>query len=371
MSPDHKKRPASGPTSPDPGTIGMKEIARVVGVSKTTVHRALTGSGRISEDTRRRILEVAHQWDYLPNDLGRSLRQRRTGAIGVITSFVSNSFFASLLSAIEEAASSQGFSLVICCSEGSVDLEENHINILRERRVDGLLIAPACSQGASEHFERLKRADIPFVFIDNHVPSVSTDTVMTDHRLGGQLVARHLLDGNRSRFGVISTTDDASWSAALAERIAGFMDIAVPAGAEITRIGRQQLWNPWEDYGQFCLADFLDNKGSVDAIFALNDQLAIGALSCCHTRGLKVPDDIAVAGFDDLEVSRFMTPRLTTVRQPTRQIAWEAVKLLLARMGGDRSDRAHQVRLRPVLMQRDSTPRPTNARFLLDPDDCV
>lgn len=363
MPPDHKQRPTSEPPAPQPSSVGMKEIARIVGVSKTTVHRALTGSGRISEETRKRILEVAVQWDYTPNDLGRSLRQRKTGTIGVITSFVSNSFFSNLLSAIEEAASSQGFSLVFCCSEGSVELEEQHVSILRERRVDGLIIAPARAEGPAEHLQRLKRAEVPFIFIDTHVPSVSSDYVMTDHRLGGQLIAEHILASGRRHIGLIAPLGVAPWSTAIAERIDGFMDVAGPAGARVERIGRKQVWEPWEDYGLFCLTDFLDQKGSVEVIFAVTDQMAIGAMHCCHTRGMKIPEDIAIAGYDDLEVSRFLLPRLTTVRQPTRQLAWEAVKMLLARMGGDNSEAAHHIRLRPVLMARESTPRPSSSTF--------
>lgn len=354
-----KKRARLRPqaVSDDRNAPGMKEIADRVGVSKTTVHRALTGSGRISDRTRKQILDVAAELDYAPNIVARSLRRQKTGTIGVITNGMSNSFYSNLLAAVEEAATGQGFSLLLACSSGSAELEAANMALLREKRVDGLLITPASPVQNVDGYERIKRAELPFVYMDRIVPSVSADAVMTDHRLGGQLVAEHLIAAGRRKIGVILPVNERQQATSIQERLAGLMDVAGHKGVSVTQIGEDVSWATWEDYAAQSLTAFLDGGGSVDAIFGVNDQIALGAMSVCHRRGLRVPDDVAIAGYDDLEISSFLTPSLTTIRQPTRQIAWEAVKLLLSAIGGGPPEEAVQVRLRPTLMERESTPR--------------
>lgn len=359
----------SGRAAEDINSPGMKEIAARVGVSKTTVHRALTGSGRVSPKTRARILAIAAELDYTPNTLARSLRRQRTGTLGVVTNGVSNSFYATLLAAIEEAAGSQGYNLLLCCSGGNAELETEHLGLLREKRVDGLLVAPSSSSANAAQFERLRRGGFPFVFLDRFVPSVSADAVMTDHRLAGQLIGDHLIAAGRRRIGLIVPLDESFMSTSIRERIEGVCDIAKQFGADVVRIGRERYWEPLEDYGFLCVSEFLDSGGTVDALVGMNDHVAIGALFACRTRGVRVPEDIAVTGYDDLDVSSFVTPRLTTIRQPTRQIAWEAVKLLMSRIGGGRADEAVTVRLRPILMERESTPAVRRPVQLLPPED--
>ncbi len=344
------------PPDEDHVNAGMKDIAQRVGVSKTTVHRALTGRGRISSETRERILAVAGELDYTPNTLARSLRRQKTGIIGVIISGVSNSYYASLLSAIEEAASGQGFTLLFCCSTGPRELEITHLNVLREKRVDGLLVAPAHPRRNVEEYERLKRVGLPFVFIDRFMPAISADAVMTDHRLGGQLVAEHMIAGGRRKIGIIMPLDFENLATSIQDRVNGVSDIADQNGVQVVRIGQETLWEPLEDYAAHSLSMFLDSGGEVDAIFGINDHYALGALYACRVRGLDVPGDIAVVGYDDLDVSSYVIPRLTTIRQPVRQLAWESVKVLLSRMGGARPAEAITIRLRPKLMERESTP---------------
>lgn len=340
----------------EPQAAGMKEIAERVGVSKTTVHRALTGSGRISEKTRQKIIAVARELDYTPNTVARSLRRQRTGTVGVITNGMSNSYYANLLAAIEEAASSQGFNLLVCCSNSNGELELRHLSLLREKRVDGLLVAPADPRANVAEYERLARAGLPFVFIDRFVPAVSADAVMTDHRLAGQLMADHVIAAGRKKIGIILPLNEDEMPTSLQERLAGVQDMADQHGAEVLRIGRGDAWDPLEDYGAYCMEDFLSKGGDVDAVLGVNDHFAIGAIYACQQRGIRVPEDIAIGGYDDLDISSFIRPRLTTIRQPTRQVAWEAVKILLSRMAGARPDEAVMVRLRPTLMQRESTP---------------
>lgn len=334
----------------------MKDIAQKVGVSKTTVHRALTGQGRISDVTRKRIIEVAREMDYTPNTLARSLRQRRTATLGVVTQGVSNSFYAGLLASVEEAASSKGYSILFCCSMGNRELEASHLHVLREKRVDGLLVAPSHPEGLAEPYRRLQRAGLPFVFLDRTMPSVAADAVMTDHRLAGELVARHLLEQGCRRIGIICELDPQNRPTSIAERIEGLTSVAVLGGADVIPIGRPCQWDPMEDYAAFALGTFLDAGGDVDAVFGVNDHFALGAVWALRARGIRVPEDVAVAGYDDLDVSSFMHPSLTTIRQPTRQLAWDAVKILLSRMDGSSGEPAC-VRLRPILMERDSSRR--------------
>jgi DNA-binding LacI/PurR family transcriptional regulator len=343
---------SDGPNSP-----GMKEIAERVGVSKTTVHRALTGSGRISARTRERIVAVAAELDYAPNIVARSLRRQRTGTIGIITNGMSNSFYPSLLAAIEEAATGQGFSLLLACSSGSPEIESANIELLREKRVDGLLVSPASPVRNAADYERLKRAGVPFVYIDRFIPSVGADAVMTDHHLAGQIIASHLIGAGRRDIGVILPLNERQQVTSIQERMAGLMEVAGRRDARVTLIGDTAVTGPWEDYAAQSLGAFLDRGGRVDAVFGINDQIALGAMWACHNRGLRVPDHVAVVGYDDLEISSFVTPRLTTIRQPTRQIAWEAVKLLLSAIGSGRPEEPVHMRLRPTLMERESTPR--------------
>lgn len=337
----------------------IHDVARRAGVSISTVSRVLNGTTAVNQDKRRAVLEAAQALGYSPNPAARSLLGKKTGGIGVLLPYVSGEFFAELLNGLDEAAQDTGRFLVVSTSHRHRE-EFNAAIQAMNRRVDGLVVmAPELDAGDVASILGPNR-DV--VFINTFTEGVVTDVLNFDNFGGAFALTRHLLDLGHRRIAVIKGAPGA-WDAR--ERVRGFRAAMAEAGVEDT-LGLEFEGEYIQAAGYAAAKLILDSVPRPTAILAANDYCAAGVLSALNGAGVKVPDEVAVAGFDGVTSARYMLPPLTTVQVPIREIGYQSVSRLVARLEGQEDREVNRHRVMPVeLVVRRSTAKsaPDSARL--------
>jgi LacI family transcriptional regulator len=326
----------------------IREVAESAGVSYATVSHVINNTRLVSPETRERVLAAMAELNYRPNALARSLRQGKTNTIGLVLPDSANPFFAEISRCIEEETFKKGYSVFLCNTELDTQRELFYVDVLSKKQVDGIIFVAAGDQADSLDF--LVSRNMPVVMIDRDVPNVEVDAVLTDHRLGGYLATRHLLELGHTRIACIAGPSSITPSA---ERIIGYRkaleEAGLPYDEKLVLRGDYHAQS-----GMDITHTILRMDPRPTAIFALNDLMALGALRAAAESGCSVPSDLAVVGYDDLELSHFTNPPLTTIAQPKTEIGAQAVDLLVDRMS--RKDRPpSRVVLPPELIVRRST----------------
>jgi LacI family transcriptional regulator len=326
----------------------IREVSESAGVSYATVSHVINNTRLVTPETRERVLAAMDALNYRPNAVARSLRQGKTNTIGLVLPDSANPFFAEISRGIEDEAFKRGYSVFLCNTELDTQRELFYVDVLSNKQVDGIIFVAAGDQADSLDF--LLRRRMPLVMIDRDVPKVEADAVLTDHQLGGFLATRHLLELGHTRIACIAGPSSISPSA---ERITGYRKALEQAG-----IVCDQSLIIRGDYhaqsGMDITHSILQMDPRPTAIFALNDLMALGALRAVTEAGYSVPKDIAVVGYDDLEIARFTNPPLTTIAQPKKEIGTQAVNLLVDRMSR-KSRPPSRLVLPPELIVRRST----------------
>lgn len=346
----------------------MDEIARLAGVSKTTVHRAFSGRGRISDDTRQRILGLAEEAGYRPNRLAQGLRAARTGLIGVVVPGIQGTFYARILEGLERALQDVDHRVLLAVSRGTPEGEREHVESLLATRVDGLLIASEMT--SPEYYRSVQERGVPIVFIDREVPGLSADLVATDHFEGGRLLAEHLRSLGRTRPAFLSVTDSAQRVGSIEDRWCGFRSVyrnaALLQFPFVPSLRRYQAAHPDEEepesFSAVCRQAVLaamDPLGDFpyDCLFGQYDHFALAAMDALRRAGRRVPEDVAVVGFDDQDFTEYSSPPLTTIRQPLARVGARAAGRLLERLALP-SLPPEAFRLAPELITRRSCGAP-------------
>lgn len=304
----------------------IREVAESAGVSYATVSHVINNTRVVSPETRERVLAAMSALNYRPNALARSLRKGTTNTIGLVLPDSANPFFAEISRSIEDEAFNKGYSVFLCNTELDIQRELFYVDVLSKKQVDGIIFVAAGDQADSLDF--LLRQNMPVVMIDRNVPNVEVDAVLPDHQLGGFLATQHLLSLGHERIACIAGPSSITPSA---ERITGYRNALEQAGV---RYDESLVIRG--DYHAQSGMDITNSLLKMDprptAIFALNDLMALGALRAAAEAGCRVPRDLAVVGYDDLELSQFTNPPLTTIAQPKNEIGKQAVNLLVSRM---------------------------------------
>jgi LacI family transcriptional regulator, galactose operon repressor len=329
----------------------IREVAESAGVSYATVSHVINNTRVVSQQTRERVLAAMAALNYRPNALARSLRQGKTNTIGLVLPDSANPFFAEISRGIEYEAFKQGYSVFLCNTELDTQRELFYVDVLSKKQVDGIIFVAAGDQADSLDF--LVRQNMPVVMIDRDLPNVQVDVVLTDHERGGFLATSHLIELGHKRIACIAGPSSITPSA---ERITGY------------RRALEQANLPYDenliirgDYhaqsGMEITHSILKMNPRPTAIFALNDLMALGALRAAAEAGFSIPRDLAVVGYDDLELAQFTNPPLTTIAQPKKEIGAQAVTLLVDRIAR-KSRSPSRLVLPPELVVRRSTKEP-------------
>lgn len=326
----------------------IKDVAARAGVSFTTVSHVLNGTRRVSDAARLRVQQAADELGYVPSALARALKTRRTRMLGVLVPNISNPFFAELVQGIEDACRRAGYAVCLCHGDDDPELQARHVHTLLQRRVDGLLLAvPAGEAGALARM--LAPVRQPMVLIDRTLPGPGADLVRVDHRAGARLAVQHLLSLGHRRIACLSGPPQFEVSRA---RVAGWRDALMRAGIAIA-----PEWLRTGDFSSAAgqtLTHALLARTEISALFAANDLLAVGALRAAAERGVAVPRQLSVIGFDGIEFGQFLHPALSTVGTPIRTLGERAVNVLVERIARPRS-RGRELVLAPSLLLREST----------------
>ncbi len=309
-------------------TATIADVAARAGVSTATVSRVLAGVGRARPETRARVREAARALDYRPSEIARSLQRRSTQTLGLVISDIENPYFPQLVRSVEDAARAAGFSVLLCNAADDPDREAFYLDLLVDRRVDGLIIA-ASSLGV-RHSAWLGAPPVPVVLVNTAAPDIGLPAIMSDNELGGRLAAAHLLGLGHTRFAYLMPPPrhvDAP------ERLAGVRLALSEAGVDPDGI-TVTCGDPVVGGGESATLALFDDAPATTAILAYNDLMAIGALRALRRCGRRVPTDVSVVGFDDVAFAAFVDPPLTTIAQRTDAMGIWAVDRLVRGLHG-------------------------------------
>jgi len=332
----------------------MRDVAREAGVSVNTVSRALSGKPDVSPNTRARILKIAERLGYRPNRLARGLRSNKTFTIGVVVTDIANPFFGALVKGVEEAARKSNYSIILQDTDEDYEREKEAIQVMLAERVDGLLITPV--QTKTETIEELKEAGLPFVLLGRYFDDLETDYVVTDDVQGGYLATEHLIKLGHKRIAMINGPLHIS---SAKERFEGYKRALAHHGVELDESLVSAGAITMEDGYQAAQALFQRRKRPT-AVFCYSDFVAFGVIKAIREYGLRIPDDVAIVGYDDVDFSSYIDVPLTTVRIFKEELGKQAVVLLLEKVqdeviNGKNDARRGRLKLDVSLIIREST----------------
>jgi LacI family transcriptional regulator len=299
----------------------IADVARRAGVSTATVSRVLSGVGRARPQTEQRVHDAARELGFRPSDVARSLKRRSTLTIGLIVTDIENPYFPQLVRAVEDAAIAEGYAILLCNAGEEPEREASYLELLVDRRVDGLIIA--ASTIGMRQSAWLASAPLPVVLVNTSVPDVGLPTIVSDNRGGGRAAAEHLLALGHRRFGYLMPPPrnlDAP------DRLAGAR--AALAGSGLADALSIAHGAPTVTGGEAAMRDLLALDPHPTAVIGYNDLMAIGAMRAIRRAGLRVPDDVSLVGFDDVAIAAYVEPALTTLRQETVEMGrWAVTRL--------------------------------------------
>lgn len=304
--------------------ITIKDVAKRAGVSISTVSRVINNSKPVSSDIRQRVMAVIEETGYVPNTVARSLVTKKSQIIGVIVPDMSNIFIGELLNGIEEVGKMYGYDILLCNSYGGADEELRYINLLQSKQVAGIIFVSWRID--DKHVQTIKNTGLPCVYISKNAKDFDVYSVGIDYYKAAYDMTNYLLARGhksiaflRSRFEYTNEESDRfnAFKNALAEHGLEMDYDMVKAGHITSEAG----------YNMMC--EILDSGSLPDAVFTTNDEIAAGAINCILDRGLRVPEDISVAGFDDTRVAMLVRPTITTIRQPIYDIGAVSIRMII------------------------------------------
>ncbi|MBA1363934.1 LacI family DNA-binding transcriptional regulator [Burkholderia gladioli] len=327
----------------------IKDVAAMAGVSFTTVSHVVNNSRPVSADVRAKVERAIVQLNYVPSAVARSLKARSTATIGLVVPNSTNPYFAELARGIEDQCAARGYCVFFCNSDDDPIKQRNYLRVLQEKRIDGLIIASAGEDTVLA--QTLADSREPLVIVDRNIEGLSADLVQIDHERGAYLATRHLIELGHSRIGCITGPVDTAVSAM---RVHGFIRAMAERGIDI--IPGAIAESDFSCLGGYRAAAELIDALHPSAIFAGNDLMGIGALRAAAERGLRVPTDCSIIGFDDIEMSSYTYPALSTVGQSVRALGEIAAQTLIERISAGASAPAKRRRVvSPRLVLREST----------------
>jgi len=330
--------------------VTIKDIANRMGLHFTTVSKALRDHPDISNETKEKIAAVAEEMDYHPDSVAKSFKNRKSRTIGVIVPLIGNDFFASVISGIEEVIYDAGYTLMICQSNENVDREALHVSTMVSNQVAGVLIAVSKETTAADHLNILQRRDIKLVFFDRFLEHVNASRVVVDDYKGAFTLVDHLVKTGHKKIAHFSGSKGLTVSKS---RLHGYVDALkkhdIPIDDELIIYGGFR-----ESYGVGSFQQLMSKNIKPDAIFCVNDVVAVGAYQAIKSHGFHIPRDIAVAGFGNNTISSYLDPPLTTVKQSPHLIGKNAAQIIIKEIEQKNSEPKEKI-LDTELFIRQST----------------
>ncbi len=330
----------------------IHDVARRAGVAPITVSRVINHSASVSAETRDLVEQAIRELGYRPNRLARSLRLKRTHTLALVVTDITNPFWTTVVRGVEDAARTSGFNVILCNTDESEEKQDQYLDVLLQKQVDGILLVPACTN--FRLCQWIQALTTPIVVLDRRVPSMQIDTVRGDSEGGAYQLVRHLVDLGHRRIAVLSGPCEISTAE---DRVAGYCRALGDMGLDIRA--------DWILYGEFSRTSgyemtrqVLNTSPRPTALFAVNNFIALGALSALYQLGFKIPQDMSVVSFDDLVNEQVVEPFLTVADQPAYAMGQRAADLLAARLSGAMVGEPQEVVLPVKIIVRKSSDAP-------------
>ncbi|MBA2494275.1 MAG: LacI family DNA-binding transcriptional regulator [Acidobacteria bacterium] len=338
----------------------LSDIATTVGVASMTVSRVINRHGYVSEETREKVMRVAKEMNYRRNGLARNLKRQRTETIGLVLGDISNPYSTELARAVRETASTRGYNLFICISEHSAKEDIAAFESLANHGIDGIIVATRSNKAGDEYLRGIVESNIPVVVIGRDFRHETVDYVSADNLRGGFEATQHLIDLGHERIGFIGAT--LSGGASL-KRLQGYLNALGEHNISVDErliTGRKEAITDVPGYstekiGFEGMKRLLSLPNRPTAVFARNDFTAIGAMSAIKEASLRIPEDVAIVGFDDIPLAIHTSPSLTTIRQPMRLQGQIAAEMLLQKIESEEKSPREERILNCELIIRGST----------------
>ena len=320
------------PTHPEddrPRRVSGHDIARVAGVSQSTVSRVINNHPRISPATRERVLKAMEQLGYTPNAAARTLITGRSHLLGLVVSNITNPFYPDVIEAIVSSSEDAGYTVILGNAQEHSKKQVDFLQLLLEHQVDGAILTSALDSSA-EQLKKISETGPPLVLVNRTLPDSGLDAVHIDNHRGGYLATEHLIALGHERIGYVGGRPDA-WTNK--HRYSGFREALTNAGIEVGN-NHVQHGDYTRRSGSIIVSRMLKSEPRPTALVCADDLIALGCMEGLHAAGVDVPADMALVGFDDIPVASLKTIGLTTVRQPAKEMGARAVRLLLDRLDG-------------------------------------
>jgi LacI family transcriptional regulator len=333
--------------------VSLKDIARIAGVSPSTVSFVLNGKAkqmRISETLASKIMEVAKKEGYHPNPVAVSLRTGKSQILGLIVETISGNFFASLSRIIEDEAARFGYKVVYTSTENNRQKGKELIGMLSQRQVDGYIITP--TPGMEQDIKELLADNKPVVLMDSYFPGIDVPHVLVNNYEGVMKGMAHLIEKGYRRIGFVTVDLNL---VQMEERLKAYQDSMLKAGLTTNDLVLSLKYEEDKELGIHQVTSFIQNTPDLEAVFFATNYLGLLGLESIHRLGLKLPDDLAMIVFDDHDVFRLYPPGITCIRQPAEEIAKTALELLMDQLGKGNNNAESKIEISPGLVIRGTT----------------
>lgn len=325
----------------------LKEVAQLANVSIATVSNVINDSKHVSEDLKREVLAAMEGLNYKTNEIAKSLRVNQSRLIGILISDISNNFVSKVVKGIENTLSEEGYNVLLCSTDSDVEKEKRYMNVLLGKRIDGLIISSA---GTGEHYNDLLKANVPLVFLNRCPDHLPANMVMTNNIKGAYLATEHLVKHGYKKIGVITGPMHLSTGR---DRFIGYKraldDYGIPCKEEFVYEGNLDIESGYE-----LTRKILESDIEVDALFISNNSMSLGAYKYIKEKGLKIPQDIAIYGFDDPEWADVVDPPLSGIRQPAYELGVLAAQNIMNIIKGNKVESQGIQYLDPEMVVRKS-----------------
>ena len=332
----------------------LKYIAKQLGISASTVSRALNGKPGVKPATREKILEAAREYNYIPNEVARSLQKSSTNTIAVVLPDISETFFGIIVKEIDKLAARQGYMILLADTHEKEEQEQKYVDMLFERRIDALVLATVCMDGRT--IRRFVQGRKPVVCIDN-IPKIDgTDTITIDNREASRIAVRHLVEnGHRKIAGIFGSLKETTG----AERYRGYLEALQEAG--ICPDERLAAFGDYKrDSGYACMKKLLKSrkKHPFTSVYITSEKMTYGAMCAIRESGLRIPEDLSVIGFDIHDTESYLARKIVSIRQPEAAIGKMAGELLMRKLanqsGGAEPVPVEHLLLAPYLQEGET-----------------
>lgn len=327
----------------------LKDIAKKLNISVSTVSRVVNNKIYVKPETKEMVMRALNELNYMPNQIARSLKNKSTKTIGIMIPDISENFFTNVIKGTDDVLSRNGYAIILCDTGESAEKEESYLNLLSEKQIDGLILATVCKE--YKNLYKLIAKEIPIIFIDN-LPNLksSYDSVIIDNSRASYIAVEHLINlGHKAIGAIIGKMDETTGY----ERLLGYRkaleDNKIDINENLIRIGDFK-----EKSGYECMKALLELNQNFSAVYVASSKMTYGAIKAIREKGLKIPEDISLVGFDIHDVSGLITPSITTILQPEERIGKVAGELMLKRLQVSDERFNQKIVLDPDILVRDS-----------------